>query len=124
MNMWIQFHDFSSNERQDVDVDQAKQTLSTFDWQSELVNRDQEKEDSCDPGLGLIADNGSILHICPRTPESCYIHYHYSTPRKVFGFIPVNEQTSHFIESCSIHTATRLIEHHFDDAREEILKVS
>ncbi len=73
--MWIQLHDFSNDEKAVVDIEQAKHALTTFDWDSELSKCRQPDIESCDPGLGLVKDDGSILHICPQDADSCYIHY-------------------------------------------------
>ncbi len=122
MNMWIQLHDLSSQDRDSVSEDEAKQTLLTFDWQSELRKRDEVQGESCDPGLGLVAQDGAILHICPQDSTSCYVYYHYSKPKKLLGFIPIQSNQTHYIESCSLTTAAELIGHHFLGNTEAILK--
>jgi hypothetical protein len=122
MKMWIQQHDFKSDEVDGATKEQAKQALSTFDWQSEILKAKESKEETCSPGLGLVSESNEILHICPTEADSCFIHYHYSIPKKLLGFIPLTNQQSHFIESCSITKALDLIDHHFDENREEILK--
>ena len=121
MKIWIQRHDYSSDEKDCFDVDQAKHALASFDWKSELTKRDQPDIESCDPGLGLVKDDGSILHICPQNDESCYVHYHYTVTSKLFGFIPKKSQQSHFIEACSIEKAKELIQQHFEGNRDQIL---
>ena len=120
--MWIQSHDFSSEEMDGATAEQAKTALATFDWLSEIEKQNQSGDENCDPGLGLISNDGSILHICPRDKESCSIHYHYPTSKKVLGFIPVTSQESHYIEKYSMAKATELIDHHFDGKQTEILK--
>jgi hypothetical protein len=121
MDMWIQLHDFSNTEEKNVNAEQAKQALSTFNWQSELAKRDQANVEACDPGLGLVKDDGSILHICPQNNESCYILYDYSTTQKIFGFIPIKTRKTHSIESCPLSKAIELIQYHFDGCPEKIL---
>lgn len=121
MDMWIQLHDFSHDEKKNVDITQAKQALESFDWQSELTKRDQSKGEICDPGLGLVREDKTILHICPQNKESCRIFYMYSSPKKLLGFIPLPSQKEHFIDSCSFKTANELIQLHFDGKQEEIL---
>ena len=124
MNMWIQLHDLSSKEMNGVNEDQAKDALSKFDWLSELVKRDKSEDEVCDPGLGLIANDGSILHICPQGSEECYIHYHYPIQKKFLGLIPFSDQGTHSIMKSTISTAKILIGHHFDENRNEILKTN
>ncbi|WP_136080448.1 hypothetical protein [Pontiella desulfatans] len=124
MKMWIQQHDFTSEEVDGATKEQAKKALATFDWQSEILKEKESKEETCPSGLGLISDSNEILHICPRASESCLVHYHYSTQKKLLGFIPVKNQGSHFVESCSIAKAMDLIDHHFDGNQEEILKIN
>jgi hypothetical protein len=122
MKIWIQLHDYSSKEVKGVAAAQAQEALASFDWKSELKLRDKYKGTACDPGLGLVSENGSILHICPIDEERCYIHYHYDVRKKLLGFIPSSSPESHYIESCSVEKAAMLIEHHFNGNEEEILK--
>jgi hypothetical protein len=122
MKMWIQLHDYSSKEMDGAVAEQATEALATFDWMSELKQRDQFKGAACDPGLGLVSDNGSILHICPIDEQRCCIHYHYDVRSKLLGFIPSSTPESHHIESCSYERAAELIGHHFNGHEEEILK--
>ena len=122
MNMWIQLHDFSTKEMGDVTLSQSTEALSTFDWQSELSKRDESDDETCDPGLGLVAGDETILHICPQGPDEYTVHYLHPVRKKILGFIPFHSQKNHFISSCPTSTATKLIEYHFDGKRDEILK--
>jgi len=124
MNQWIQLHDFSSQDRNDVGLDEAKHAFRYFDWLSELRKRDEleENDEACDPGFGLVAEDGAILHICPQDSSSCYVHYHYSKVKKLLGFIPFMGSCDHFIPSCSLDAAVALIEHHFAGESDAILQ--
>ena len=123
MMMWIQLHDLSNKEMEGATKEQAEQALSTFDWKGELSKEKESEDETCPPGLGLVSDEGEILHICPINSESCFIHYHYFTSKKLLGFIPITGQENHFIETCSITKATELIRYHFNGNAEEILKI-
>ena len=123
MDMWIQLHDFSSSEKNDVNVEQAKEAFSTFDWKSEIDAVNQTKEDTCDAGIGLVAPDHSILHICPIDLNSCYVFYSYKTSTKLLGFIPIKRMKDHWIESVTFSEALKLIESHFNGNQEAILKM-
>lgn len=124
MKMWIQLHDFSSEEIGNATEEQARQALSTFDWQREIQREKESSPESCPPGLGLVSDSNEILHICPGESDSCSIHYHYPVSKKVLGFIPVTDQESHFVESCSLAKAMDAIGCHFAGRREGILALN
>ena len=122
MDMWIQLHDFSSSEKNDVSVEQAKEAFSTFDWKSEIDAVNKTKKDTCDAGIGLVTPDQSILHICPIDLNSCYVFYSYKISTKLLGFIPTKRTKDHWIDSLSFSEALKLIEHHFNGDREAILK--
>jgi hypothetical protein len=122
MNVWIQRHDFSSEERDDLSLKDAERILRDFDWLSEREKQSRSVDGGCDPGLGLVRQDGRILHICPGPDDRCYLHYHYPETRKILGFIPVTRQGDHFIPDYSLDEATELMALHFDGQQDEILK--
>jgi len=85
MRAWLQKHDFSSEEFEISDASNAKKILGEFDWQGELSRQVQATSETCDPGLGLVTDEGDILHICPGTDGRCMVHFHFSDTREAFG---------------------------------------
>ena len=85
MRAWLQKHDLSSEEFEIPDASNAKKILGEFDWQGELSRQLQTTSETCDPGLGLVTDDGDILHICPGTCGRCMVHFHFSDTRRVFG---------------------------------------
>ena len=88
---WIQKADFTSEDFGAVDYKQAQVALKKFDWAKEIQKQNElEKSgnESCDPGIGFISDDGRMLHICPNGKGKAYFHYHFSKTRRLFGLIP------------------------------------
>lgn len=123
MNLWIQRHDFTSEEKSDATLELAMKALLEFNWLEELEKRLPLKGGACDPGLGLVAEDDSILHICPQSKDDCYVHYHYSVDKKILGFIPTKSPETYHIKKCSISTAQDLIRFHFEGKRGAILEI-
>ena len=84
MQAWIQTHDFSSHELDIPDAALAKRALHEFDWSAEL-DLQASREESCDPGLGLVFGDGHILHLCPRGQQRYMIHFHSPPKRRFFA---------------------------------------
>ena len=80
MKAWIQKHDFTSQEFEAPDSSYAKRVLGEFDWLAELNQQAEEGTETCDPGLGLVMEDGHILHLCPNGRKRHLIHFHF--PRK------------------------------------------
>lgn len=67
MKAWLQSADLSAVDL-DLDVDGAIDALHGHDWASESARRaalERAGDEWCDPGLGLVRDDGDLLHICP-----------------------------------------------------------
>jgi len=91
MLVWLQHANYASDEYRDTTLETALEKFSTFDWQRELVKYEQAKEnreDCCDPGIGLIRGDTHILHICPHSPEIASVFYHYKEPARILGIMP------------------------------------
>ena len=88
---WIQKADLTSEDFDAVDYKQAQVALKKIDWRKE-IQKQRELEhigkENCDPGIGFVADDGRILHICQDGKGKAYFHYHFSETRKIFGIIP------------------------------------
>lgn len=88
MRAWLQKHDLSSDEFEIPDASSAKKVLREFDWQDQLSRQAQATSETCDAGLGLVTDEGDILHICPGANGRSMVHFHFSDTRKLFGLFP------------------------------------
>lgn len=76
MNAWLQSADLSSVDL-DLDVEGAVRALQGHDWAGEESRRtalERAGGEWCDPGLGLVREDGHLLHICP-SGASATIHY-------------------------------------------------
>lgn len=94
MNLWIQRHDFSSDERDRVEIEDARNTFINFDWDSEIAKEEvalAEGRDCCNPGMGLISEGNRILHLVPGS-RGLMIHYHFPKRKKFLGFLHFEDQ--------------------------------
>ena len=85
MNAWLQRHDLSSEEFEITDAVAAKELLRRFDWASERELEAHSKDDTCPAGLGLVAAEGHVLHICPGRDGHSLVHYHFPKKPNLLG---------------------------------------
>ena len=88
---WIQRADFSSGDHPPADAAKAIRVFDTHDWPGELrlfVELNSAGKECCPPGIGFVAPNGGILHICPEQNGTALVHYHFAAQRKLLGLIP------------------------------------
>lgn len=81
---WIQRADFSSTDFPAVDAESAIRILHAHDWQTELEFervRNESGLESCSPGIGLVACDGRVLHICPWPHAMALVLYSSNEPR-------------------------------------------
>ena len=93
---WIQRADFSSTDFEPVDVTGALRAFTMHDGSAELdllSELEAKARESCPPGIGFVASDGAILHVCPSSAGRALIHYHAETMSKVLGFIPIPRST-------------------------------
>lgn len=94
MNVWIQKHDFVSEEFELEKSEAVIKLLGEFDWDQELKlqkEKEDKGEDNCPPGLGIVADNGHILHLCPDKNKKYLAFFHYPEEvrfLRIFKFTP------------------------------------
>lgn len=88
ISCWIQTSDFESTDIGTVDARAATETFNGFDWTSEESRRAQmerEGRETCDSGMGLVSEDGRILHIGPTGHGKAFLHYHYPERRRILG---------------------------------------
>ena len=86
MNAWLQSSDLSAHDLS-LDAAEAVRTLQTHDWAQEIrrqADRERSGLESCPAGIGLMRDDGQILHICP-SGDSALVHYHRNV--RLLGFL-------------------------------------
>jgi hypothetical protein len=89
MQYWIQRADFTSEEYEAVNVAEIQRAFRSRSWSGEVEfeNRRREAgEESCPPGLGIVAGDGRILHLCP-SGSDMVVHYHFPETKKLLGFL-------------------------------------
>ena len=100
MEYWIQNSDFSSPEglSENEPVQSAKQIIEiilAYDWARENAFEEERMAgdgDSCPAGIGIMADDGHILHMCPKaTQGTATIYFHHKVPAKFLGFISISK---------------------------------
>ena len=85
MKAWLQSTDLSSVDL-DLHVDGAIRTLHGHDWAAEAGRRaalERAGDECCEAGLGLVRDDGHILHLCPVGATATV--YHHSRVRMLGG---------------------------------------
>jgi len=96
VNFWIQNSDYSNptglGESEPVQsVKQIADILRDYDWANENAYEEKcmaNNNDCCPAGIGIVADDGYILHICPQTKlGTATINFHHRGPTKILGFI-------------------------------------
>jgi hypothetical protein len=77
MKAWLQSADLSSVDL-DLHVEGAIRALHGHDWAAEAARRaalERAGEEWCEAGLGLVRDDGHILHICPSGATATVYHH-------------------------------------------------
>lgn len=123
MNCWIQRHDLSAEDFVISDASDAISKFESFDWLSELEKKkiNEDKIETCPPGIGFVSGRGEILHICPQENETNMIHYHYPESSKILWIIPVTSPktiTKNGISKNTVHTFIKLF---FEKSYTEII---
>jgi hypothetical protein len=92
MKGWLQSSDFSSRDI-GADLDAVLHALASHDWQAEHLAFEQLEaagSDACPAGIGLVREDGRILHICPGQ-GAAMVHHH--RPTRVLGFLWRRQET-------------------------------
>ncbi len=126
MNAWIQKHDLSAEEFTLSSPQEAIEILLTFDWATESQKQKEKEEndiENCPAGLGIVAQKGLFLHICPDEDFKCLVSFRYPKTTKILGILP---RTFHHLNSAEEVTkvqATELIKLFFASQYSEIEEI-
>ena len=86
METWLQSSDLSAREF-GADLSTVIAALQDHDWLAEETLEHQRSDAgqvSCPAGLGLVREDGRILHICPNA-SGALVHFHH--PSRALGFL-------------------------------------
>ena len=95
-DVWIQHSDLRADETTTDAASEVIRMLFSFDWADEVAKQTQlenQGADNCPPGLGIVAKNQRILHICPGL-IGALVFFHYPEPRKILGLFRTVRQAT------------------------------
>jgi hypothetical protein len=121
---WIQHADLSAEERGVIDADAALGALEEVDWASELRHLDSletEQRECCPPGIGFVADDGRILHICPSGSDTALCHYHFRNPGGFLSRLFGTRQATVTAKHVPLSAASGLISSFFAARHDDIV---
>ncbi len=88
MTVWLQRHDLSSEDLDDSSMESVISLLQSFDWQTEIQKEKKERESGgmncCPAGIGMVHDEGQILHVVPTDSSDSMCHYHFPVRHRKF----------------------------------------
>ena len=111
MQAWIQKENLESVEFEAPDSTVARRVLREVDWT--WTFEPQVPGDASALGLGLMAGDGHILHICPDAEGQCLVHFHFPHQVKVLGLIPLTVQEVRTMTGISLADAETMVESMF-----------
>lgn len=127
---WIQKHDYSVIEREDISLFEAIAAYEAYDWQAELAQLQKGVEGKdCPPGIGfnngksLTDKNGLLLHICPSDENYAFFNFHYSKQAKVLGIFASSGQEIHYVKQVARSKISELVRNFYETNIENILKI-
>ena len=127
---WIQKHDYSLEEFNNVTINQTIKAFIDYDWRSELASYIERSGDKdCPPGIGIHDGfddtniKGELLHICPYNETEVFFNYHYYTSEKILIFFKTNKDNIHYVKSYSKVKVPELIAFFFNNKRHKILEI-
>ena len=126
MKTWLQRHDFSSDDLTDPSIEFSLLTFKTFDWQSEITLAEKALDagvDCCSAGLGLVHEDGRILHIVQQASGDANVHYSYTEQKKILGMIQVSRHTNKTVEAYSLMHTEEIFKAHYSGAHKDVLRL-
>jgi len=122
---WIQRANFETTEHGPADAAEAVRVFERHDWRGELndyAELERTGTECCPPGIGFVAPNGEILHICPDAHQSAQVHYHLNAPSTLLRIIPIKVPRVETREGVHRSTVAELIHYFFEGRRDAILR--
>ncbi|MEM8770416.1 MAG: hypothetical protein AAGD92_02090 [Pseudomonadota bacterium] len=121
---WIQSADLSTEEFPAAGASEIERALLSHDWAGEAEKEKRlladDSPDCCPAGLGVVHEDGRMLHVCPDGEGNCQVHYSFYESAKVLGFIPRRKYNAGTIDNVPIRTAARLIPPFLENSYEAI----
>lgn len=125
VSYWIQEADFETAEFDPVDVSGALEAFESHDWSSSLSKArrlESEGVEHCPPGIGYVASDGRILHICPSESNDAVIHYHFSVASRFLGLIPRDRREIRTAEGFATFRVPDLLHQFFAADHQRIIR--
>jgi hypothetical protein len=122
MDVWLQRHDFTTDDLSDRSRDECLALLASHDWASELARYEAALADNrarCPPGMGFV-DAGRTLHIMP--VHGGRSHYHYSSdhPVRLFALFGANRSLN--VWNIPDQHRANLLSLHYDRHEQDLVR--
>ena len=111
ISMYVQYPDFSIDEKGSVDLDSAMRALNNFSWDIS-TSPNYDPEDFAHPTIGFQDSSGSLIEIC-RLEEGFHIRLDYIVKNKTSRLRLSNSREMKFGTVCDIKSIERLLGHFF-----------
>ncbi len=121
---WIQSADYSAIDLDDLSVASALDYFNQHDWASEWQLEAElagQGQDNCPAGLGLNAEAGHILHICPRAEDKNMVLFSMPQASSKRGPLRKRRKIQEMREGVSDTTCQHLIQLYFQEEYDSIL---
>jgi hypothetical protein len=95
---WIQRADFSASDHEAVTSEGALEVLRNHSWEAEArlqAELEAAGKECCPPGIGFLAPDGPILHICPTSDGTSMVHFHATRARGLLDVLRSSRAAIH-----------------------------
>lgn len=111
---WIQNADYSFEELGEAHQLVVIELLRSPSWIGDfeyveghhLVER---KQNSCLPGLGIVGENGDVLHFCPDGDDEWMVNYQYDEKQMILGVFPSTKRCSETVMEVITERAEEMV---------------
>ena len=113
---WIQHADFESEEFGLIGRTDAQAVFRKHNWKAELKRRrelDDERQETCDPGIGFVSNDKRILHLCPQYSGRVLCHYHFDSTWRLLWLIPLRGQKQDYWFEPTLDDAVEVVSRFF-----------
>lgn len=110
---WFQHADFLSEDLESTDINSVIESFNHFDWKKEIAFCEEKQcngELYAPPGIGLVLNGETILHICAENEVTFFVNFHYREKVKILKFIPWTFSRIFYKENLSKTECRNLIE--------------